>query len=269
MNMTVNGRTYYFTIAGKGEPLLFLHGFTGDHTTWDEIVAKLQKDYQCISIDILGHGNSAHPENSEEYAIEKIAGDVIELLRRLNIQKINVIGYSMGGRLALTMAVLYPKRVKRLILESSSPGLKTETERSARRKRDHALAEKILQAGIRAFVDEWEKIPLFASQSQLPIEIRKKIREQRLRQHPLGLANSLIGMGTGAQPSWWSQLDRLDMPVLLITGSLDVKFKKIAQEMKKMLPNGRWEEVEGAGHAIHVEDSQKFGTIVNEFISST
>lgn len=76
-------------------------------------------------------------------------------------------------------------------------------------------------------------------------------------------------MGTGAQPSWWSQLDRLDMPVLLITGSLDVKFKRIAQEMKKMLPNGRWEEVEGAGHAIHVEDSQKFGTIVNEFISST
>jgi 2-succinyl-6-hydroxy-2,4-cyclohexadiene-1-carboxylate synthase len=269
MKMTVNGRTYFFTIVGKGEPLLFLHGFTGDHTTWDEIVAKMQKEYQCISIDILGHGNSAHPENSEEYQIEKIAGDIIEILNNLYIQKINVIGYSMGGRLALTMAVLYPNKVKRLVLESSSPGLKTETERAARRKQDHALAEKILKAGIRKFVDDWEKIPLFASQSQLPLAVRKKIREQRLRQHPIGLANSLIGMGTGAQPSWWSQLDRLNMPVLLITGSLDVKFKKIAQEMKKMLPKGHWKEVEGAGHTIHVEDSQKFGTIISEFISST
>lgn len=269
MNIKVNGRTYFVNTAGKGEPLLFLHGFTGDHTTWDEIVSKLQNEYQCIAIDILGHGKSAHPANSEEYRIETIAADVIDLLNKLNIGKVNVIGYSMGGRLAMTMAVLYPKRIKRLMLESSSPGLKTEAERAARRKHDHVLAEKILKEGIRSFVDDWEKLPLFASQSKLPPKTRKKIREQRLRQNPIGLANSLKGMGTGAQPSWWGQLDRLTMPVLLVTGSLDGKFKKIAQEMNEILPNGHWKEIEGAGHAIHVEDHKIFGTIISEFMNHT
>ncbi|MED4974325.1 alpha/beta hydrolase, partial [Geobacillus thermoleovorans] len=154
-----------------------------------------------------------------------------------------------------------------LVLESSSPGLETEEERRARREADEALARKIETEGVRAFVDDWEKIPLFATQQTLPDPVRAAIRRERLRHTATGLANSLRGMGTGVQPSFWERLGELAMPVLLVCGERDEKFCRIAAQMHERLPNSELICVKGAGHAIHVEQPGIFAKIVSEFMT--
>ncbi len=264
--MRIRGVYYHVELKSQGEPLVFLHGFTGSSTSWQHLVSEFPH-HQLIFIDILGHGKSAHPGNSSRYKMEEIVEDIIAILNTLSIQKANLLGYSMGGRLALSIAASYPNRVNKLILESSSPGLKSVDERNKRMFHDQALAEEILQSGIRNFVDRWEKIPLFASQNVLSTEQKSRIRSQRLLNSEIGLANSLIGMGTGSQPSWWDILPELKFPVLLLCGELDEKFCEIAKSMHDLLPFSVLKQINQAGHAIHVELPRIFGKIVNEFLN--
>ena len=149
----------------------------------------------------------------------------------------------MGGRLALSYAMEYPHRVRKLILESSSPGLKTEEERKNRQIQDHKLAQFILDKGIESFVDYWENIPLFSTQKSLPEAKQQEIRKQRLQNSPTGLANSLKGMGSGAQPSWWDRLSEFEVETLLLTGSLDQKFCSIAEQMVREMKKANWMKV--------------------------
>jgi 2-succinyl-6-hydroxy-2,4-cyclohexadiene-1-carboxylate synthase len=175
----------------------------------------------------------------------------------------------MGGRLALTFAILFPEKVRRLILESSSPGLATEAERTERCMKDGELADFIKEKGMESFVDYWERIPLFSTLESLSPKVKDTVRQQRLSHSPQGLANSLIGMGTGAQASWWSSLHQLNCEVLLLTGEKDIKFCRIAKNMQQLLKNSAWTVVNESGHAIHVEVKEKFGTIVSEFLLNT
>ncbi|MCA1056793.1 2-succinyl-6-hydroxy-2,4-cyclohexadiene-1-carboxylate synthase [Rossellomorea aquimaris] len=266
MIVGVNEIDYFVEVKGEGFPLVFLHGFTGDSRTWDNITDQLKNHFQCISIDLIGHGRSASPTDVQRYSMDAVSRDIECLLRTLDIKEAVLIGYSMGGRLALHFANLYPGYVRLLILESASPGLKTKEEQDARRKSDHALADKILQEGIESFVDFWEGIPLFSTQKRLPLGVQEEIRHQRLMQSPVGLSNSLKGMGTGAQPSWWDELRDLSFPVVLMVGELDQKFVTIAEEMGKSIPKGEIIPFFDKGHAIHVEDPRKFGTIIEDVL---
>lgn len=267
MNLTVNGVEYQVDINGEGVPLLLLHGFTGSKGTWEFLMPMLA-GCRLVAPDLIGHGQTDSPESPARYSMEQAARDIKAIIDRLGLDSVHILGYSMGGRLALSFASHYPQYVKSLILESSSPGLKTEAERKSRRDRDELLAARIEAEGIERFVDEWEQIPLFASQQRLSAGIKRRIREERLGQTAKGLANSLRGMGTGAQPSWWGRLNSFRFPVLLITGSEDQKFCRIASEMEKQLKNSRWETVPETGHAIHVENGEKFGKIVRAFLTS-
>ncbi|WP_028392651.1 2-succinyl-6-hydroxy-2,4-cyclohexadiene-1-carboxylate synthase [Bacillus cihuensis] len=266
MKLVCRSVEYHIDIIGQGEPLLLLHGFTGSLETW-RFLGHMLKKYQLIMVDIIGHGSTGSPDNAERYTMLEVAKDLREILEKLSIQKIHVLGYSMGGRLALGFACLYPEYVQSLILESASPGLKTETARQERRIQDAKLANKIIERGILAFVADWENIPLFDSQKKLPVEKQQSVRKERLGNTELGLANSLLGMGTGSQPSWWSQLENLSMPILLITGELDNKFCDIAKMMQSIMKACEWQIINNAGHAIHVEDEEKFGKIVSEFLT--
>ncbi len=266
MKVICRGVKYHVKIAGFGEPLLLLHGFTGNVDTWKSLISPLCSRYQLIMVDIIGHGKTEAPLDVERYQMEQMARDLKEILEQLALLKTHVLGYSMGGRLALTFANLYPQCVRSLVLESASPGLATEDERSKRREQDQKLAESIMTNGIDAFVEDWENIPLFESQKKLPIEQRVSIRNQRLMNSTLGLANSLLGMGTGSQPSWWDKLERMEIPVLLITGELDFKFCNIAERMQQRLQHCEWIIINNVGHAIHVECGEKFGKIVSEFL---
>lgn len=266
MNIDCRDVSYHVKVVGSGDPMLLLHGFTGNIDTWGFLAPILSDHYQLIMVDIMGHGKTEQSVDLERYQIEQVAYDVNCILEKLSISKAHVLGYSMGGRLALTFAILYPQCVSSLILESASPGLETEEERLERRKQDQRLAERIVIDGIKDFVDGWENITLFESQKRLPLNQRLMIREQRLSNSSLGLSNSLLGMGTGSQPSWWDELKYLKIPVLLITGELDLKFCNIAKRMQLRLNNCEWMIINNVGHAIHVEDGDKFGKIVSGFL---
>lgn len=266
MKIVIRHVPYHYDIQGKGEPLLMLHGFTGSLKTWHPVASGLRDRFQLIMVDLLGHGKTGCPANPERYAMHEAARDLAVLLDQLDLNRIYLSGYSMGGRLALGFACLYPERVRSLILESASPGLQEEEERRRRRIHDRALAEKIREKGIRSFVDDWEDIPLFHSQKRLPHPVSQAIREERLANHEEGLAGSLLGMGTGTQPAWWDRLSSLNIPVLLITGGLDEKFCKTAGDMRRLLPHATWQQVPGSGHNVHLEKSQAFTEIVRSFL---
>jgi 2-succinyl-6-hydroxy-2,4-cyclohexadiene-1-carboxylate synthase len=267
MKSLINGVSYHVEISGEGFPFLLLHGFTGDSSTWEPFYDKWGKHSKLIIPDIIGHGKTDSPEDTNRYQIEYAARDLFELLDQLGIVQVDLLGYSMGGRLAIAFANLYPNRVRKLILESSSPGLVSEGERKTRRMKDGELAEFIKEKGIKSFVDYWEDIPLFSSMKSLPLEVQQSIRKQRLANNPVGLSNSLKGMGTGAQPSFWERLHLLQNEVLLVTGEMDEKFCRVAEKMIEEIKNGKWITIKNSGHANHVEEKEKFGTIVSEFLT--
>ena len=174
-----------------------------------------------------------------------------------------LLGYSMGGRIALYTA--FSGFFRALILESASPALADPLERAQRRSNDEQLAASIERDGIVAFVEYWEHLPLFASQQRLPYEQRQALHEQRLHNSASGLANSLRGVGTGAQPALQERLATLSLPVLLIAGILDTKFCTITHQMAQSLPDAQLHIVPDAGHTVHLEQPEVFDQIVGDF----
>ncbi|MFJ5791722.1 2-succinyl-6-hydroxy-2,4-cyclohexadiene-1-carboxylate synthase [Lysinibacillus sp. NPDC093197] len=249
-----------------GQTIVALHGFTGSTATWRNL-AKDLPHMRIVAIDLIGHGQTAVPEQDSRFTMDEQLRDLEEIFSQLQLETFTLLGYSMGGRIALSYTIAYPHRVEKLLLESVSPGLRTSKERIERCERDDALATKITNNGVRSFVHAWENIPLFESQKRLSNNARQAVRSERLAQSEMGLAGSLRGIGTGMQPSNWGNLTQLELPVLLITGSLDVKFCNIALEMKALLKNGKHMTVNDVGHAIHVENPAEFATIVNEYLT--
>ena len=251
----------------KKEALLFLHGFTGTHATWHPVIEALKGDYFIITTDHIGHGQTEVPDEVERFSMEEQLKDLREILRYYEVEQVRIVGYSMGGRIALSFAAQYPTLVKQLMIESSSPGLQTEKERIIRRQSDEQLATRIERDGVEAFVRFWENIPLFETQKKLPAPQRERIRAERLSQRAEGLAGSLRGIGTGSQPSMWEALESLSMPITCIVGSLDEKYVRIAKEMKERNKNIEIVEVPETGHAIHVEKPRVFATIIEKQFS--
>lgn len=260
----IHDATYAYTVQGDGEPLVLLHGFTGSSKTWDECVKRWREHFTVITIDLPGHGQTV---TKSPCTMETFCADLQRFLGELHIQKAHLLGYSMGGRTALSFAMNYPEQVLTLTLESASPGLKTKEERKTRVERDTLLAEQIMRNGVASFTDYWENIPLFQTQKQLPNTIKSKIRMERLSQTEKGLAESLLYMGTGKQPSGWRRLHELKMPVSLIVGEEDKKFVQINEQIEKKLQNGQLYIVDYAGHTVHVEQVTKFVKIVLEFLT--
>ncbi|HEV2659765.1 MAG TPA: 2-succinyl-6-hydroxy-2,4-cyclohexadiene-1-carboxylate synthase [Ktedonobacteraceae bacterium] len=248
--------------------LVLLHGFTGSACNWERLYADLAlPNWRIIALDMLGHGKSSAPDNPERYRMEHCQDDILAVLQELGVQagEAVLLGYSMGGRIALYTA--FSRFFRALILESASPGIADAREREQRRGSDDALAVSIEQEGVAPFVARWEKLPLFASQSNLPIAQQEALHRQRLHNRAVGLANSLRGVGTSAQPALHAQLPTLDLPVLLIAGELDAKFCSIAHQMARDLPHATLHIVAGVGHTVHLEQPAVFEQLVTQFCS--
>ena len=263
----VNGIDFHVEDHGSGTPLVLLHGFTGSSASWSPLIRDLAGLRRVIAIDIIGHGASSAPEDPSHYVFEQALHDLAEVTAQLGIARAAWLGYSMGGRLALGMAVDHPERVSSLILESATAGIQHEKERLQRVEADQELATRIEEVGIEAFVEEWERLPIWESQRTLPAEVLQFQREIRLRNRAVGLANSLRGMGQGAQPSYWDRLDEIDVPVLLIAGALDRKFVGIAGQMGIRIADAELSVVPDAGHAVHLERPGEFLEAVREFLA--
>src|SRR2546426_7126679 len=217
-------------VARKHTPtLVMLHGFTGSAASWGNHLDILAAyGLHVIALDLPGHGQSDAPGNPRRYAIEYCQQDILAALQKLGVSQGEalLLGYSMGGRIALYTA--FSGFFRALILESASPGLEDPAEREQRRISDEVLAASIEREGVQAFIERWEKLPLFASQRTLPLECRETLRRQHLQNRAAGLAQSLRGVGLGVQPSLYARLPTLPIPVLLIAGELDTKFTAMA-----------------------------------------
>lgn len=243
---------------------MLLHGFMADSESLTEVGAGLGEKFNMLYIDLPGFGGTR--STGCDYDMEHLADSLKLKLDELEMPEVHVLGYSMGGRVALSFAALHPERVRSLILESASPGLKTAADRAARIKVDEERAVKITD-DYAAFLDEWENMGLFQSQASLPEEVSRAQRDMRGSQIPEEVADSLRKYGTGVQPAYWDRLPELRMPVLLIAGERDSKFISINEEMLKSIPHASLEVVEGAGHNIHLESQEKFVTIISEFLT--
>lgn len=263
------GDIHYFVEACvSGPPLILLHGFTGSSTSWWTVRHELNQHVRTLSIDVIGHGASSAPDNPDRYGFARVVDDLAEIARTLAVGPAIWLGYSMGGRLALGLALRHPEIVSALALESATPGIRDEQERAIRRVADEKLASQIERQGIEKFVADWEYAPMWDSQRRLPEATLARQRAVRSSHSAVGLANSLRGMGQGAQPSYWDDLATLHMPVLLIAGELDSKYTRIAQEMHELLPNSTLAFANDVGHAVHLEAPSFFADRVIEFATS-
>lgn len=263
MEYSIGEMTYSYKVDGEGPCIVLLHGFTGSQSTWSAFVEKWQSSFRMITVDLPGHGKTI---GQASRTMKEVCDDLACLFTHLEIGPFHLVGYSLGGRTALSFALLYPAYVTSLILESASPGLKTDQERAERIESDRRLAQRIQENGLAKFVDFWEDLPLFASQRKLAHTIRAAIREERMHQSVEGLVQSLLTMGTGCQPSWWDQLKELKTPVLLIVGEWDAKFVEINQQMKRKLETAELAVIKQAGHAVHLEQFSLFANRITEFV---
>ena len=252
--------------AGAGRPLVLLHGFTGSAAQWASHTTAFAPSCRTIAVDLLGHGNSDAPADPARYRMEHTVADLAMVLDQFDVEQVACLGYSMGGRAALAFALTYPKRVGALILEGGSPGIVDANERQARIEEDERLAESIERDGIDAFVDYWMQRPLFASQSRLGQAALTAARAARLANDPVGLANSLRGMGTGAQEPLWDRLPEISIPTLLIAGEEDEKFRGIATAMAARMTSAEVAVIPQAGHTTHLENPAEFQSRVLKFL---
>ena len=252
---------------GQGEAVLMLHGFSGDAESMASVSEGLRDRYRVFRLELVGHGGSDAPAALAAYAMSACVRQVRAAARALELTRPHLLGYSMGGRAALAAAVSAPGDFSSLVLIGATAGIADPSLREQRIRTDRALADRIEAAGIELFVDEWMAQPLFASQVRLGAETLTRARAQRLRGSPRGLANSLRGMGAGAQPPLHAELARLLLPTLLIVGEEDEKFKGIAADLASTLPEARIAVLPQAGHAAHLEAPDEFRRVVCRFLA--
>lgn len=237
--------------------VVFLHGFLGSGAEFEAITAQLGD--RSLTIDLPGHGETRF---SNQYTMENTAAAIVGLLDELAIGRANLVGYSMGGRLALYLALNYRERFPKAIVESGSPGLKTEQERRERRESDRALADRI-EADFDQFLIDWYNQSLFQSLKAHP-QFERMLKE-RSRNNPVELARSLREMGAGMQPNLWEKLRSHQQPLLLMAGERDHKFVVLNQEMASLCKTAELAIVPNTGHNIHFERPKVFVDHVKSF----
>jgi 2-succinyl-6-hydroxy-2,4-cyclohexadiene-1-carboxylate synthase len=237
-------------------PIVFLHGFLGRGADFAEIAQILSDRYSSLLIDLPGHGQSLLPDD-RAYSMAATARLIVDRINQLQLPPAYLYGYSMGGRLALYLAIHYPRYFRHTMLESASPGCRTQPERQQRQQADLILADRLDQTSIANFPDllqHWYAQPLFQSLQHHPSFA--KLYKQRLQNNSQFLAKSLRDMGTGFQPSLWDDLATHDRPLHLLTGELDQKFTEIQTVMRAIAPQVTGSVIQQTGHNIHWENPE-------------
>ncbi|MBD2039573.1 2-succinyl-6-hydroxy-2,4-cyclohexadiene-1-carboxylate synthase [Microcoleus sp. FACHB-672] len=255
---------HYSLIGSLNQPvILFLHGFMGDSNDFSEIISMLCEQFCCLAVDLPGHGKTLINGTSECYTMPNTALGLINLLDNLKIEKCFLAGYSMGGRLALYLTLHFPSRFEKVILESTSPGLKTAEERTQRIQIDWEWARELETKDFKDFLLNWYKQSLFKTLQTHPNF--DKLIERRLQNNPLELAKSLRQMGTGNQPSLWDKIADNKIPVRFLGGEYDDKFKCINAEMATLCQVSKLRIITKTGHNIHFENPKAYIEILSNF----
>jgi 2-succinyl-6-hydroxy-2,4-cyclohexadiene-1-carboxylate synthase len=258
----------YETWGSGPQPLLLLHGFTGNRSAFDHLRPLLGHAVKAIAVDLPGHGQTPLPARSGREGFLETVEALVRVLDEVGVRQAHLLGYSQGARFALAAALSRPERFGRLIMESGSPGLHRRQERTERRAKDAELATFIRQRGVDAFVDHWESLPLFAGLRRLPGERQQELRSRRQACTVDGLVGALDCLGLGVQPDYWPELQRQRLPTLLLTGAMDEKFTQIARRMAAELPVVWRRTFEDCSHAPHLEMPEEYIQEVTAFLNT-
>ena len=263
-HLAASGIRYHGLEIGKGQPLIFLHGFTGCSAAHPGFLSLLACDFKVFSIDLPGHGKTKLPKSSRaNFSI--VVQDLADVLSFLVREKAPCVGYSMGGRIALALACMHTGTLGPLSLIGASPGIANPKARLRRLAWDQELANYIKEVPKGVFWDYWSKLPLFSNDRPKPLG---SLRDPFNNSSDAGnLARSLSILGTGAQPSYWDCLPDLKLPVQLIVGCQDLKFAQVAIDMESMLANSKVDLIEGANHRVHVDQPVAVATKITAHIS--
>jgi 2-succinyl-6-hydroxy-2,4-cyclohexadiene-1-carboxylate synthase len=271
-------------VAGHGPPVLLLHGFSGSGLSWAGL-AGLGGRFRAIVPDLPGHGGTAWDvPDPETYAgpapaasprdprprasVERTAADLAALARRLGADRPDVVGYSLGARIALRLAIAHPEVVGRLVLEAPSAGIADERARAARVAADAERARLAVSEGIAAFALSWEAEPVLAGEAALPAPVRARQAAIRRANDPLGIAASLVYAGQGTMEPLHLRLGEVRAPTLVVVGA-DDPARARAEEVAAGIPRVRLAVVPGAGHAPHLERPDRFHALVLDFLTET
>lgn len=251
---SARAETLHAETWGEGDPLVLIHGFTQSARTWRGLAAAVATHHQLIALDAPGHGRSSE-------VVADLPGGA-DLMAAAAPNPAAWLGYSMGGRYALHVALRHPHLVERLVVVSASGGIDDASEREARRRSDEALARKVEEEGVESFVRWWLERPLFSTLSAGAADI-----ESRLDGTAAGLSSSLRNAGAGTQEPQWEQLGELTMPVLVVAGEMDAKYVGQAGRLVSAIgPNSELVVIPGSGHACHMERTNEFWTAVAPFL---
>jgi 2-succinyl-6-hydroxy-2,4-cyclohexadiene-1-carboxylate synthase len=252
-------RLSYF-VAGEGPPVTLLHGFTQSGRSWREVISHMPEGWKWIVPDLRGHGQTVTTPGAL-CSMDTCTEDLIALWEELGLGRTHLVGYSMGGRLALHVAARRPERLLSLLTIGAHAGLDDDA-RAGRRQGDEALAQRIEKDGIESFVDYWGSLPLFAGLQQRGEGYIAQIRAERQQNHAAGLACSLRGMGAGVMEPLWDDLGRVGSPCTFVAGQLDHGYVAPARRLAATVPNGQVEIVPRAGHAVHQERPDAFARVL-------
>jgi 2-succinyl-6-hydroxy-2,4-cyclohexadiene-1-carboxylate synthase len=225
--------------------LVLLHGFGGTHRAWDGVASRLSPQrYTPLALDLPGHGEQAGfaPPVTFDTCVEHVLACAPE--------RFALCGYSLGGRVALHVALAAPERVSRLVLVSCSAGIEGAAERATRREADGRLADELEQMPFEDFIEPWRTQPLFADE---PAEVGALAREDHRRNDPRALAGVLRGLGTGRMAPLWDRLGELTMPAVVVVGERDAKFRALGARMAESIPHAQLVVVRGA-HGLPLEN---------------
>lgn len=254
-------------LDGDGQLVVGLHGFTGNGTTMAGLVDVARGGRPALLIDCVGHGQSDAPTLIEPYLMNSVVDQMLFIVGDQPPGQVHLIGYSMGGRIALSMACRAPWYFASITTLSATPGIPDPLERAQRADADETLARRIEQDDIIAFVDDWLELPLFAPLvGSFDPAAAAADRAQRLTNTAVGLANSLRGTGTGTMPPVWDRLPGLRSPLLALAGALDLPYVERASAIAAAAPFGRSATIPAAGHALHIENPAVVAPLIAEFL---
>lgn len=227
--------------------IVAFHGFMGSGADFNPLAERLGVEFEAP--DLIGHGTN-HSRNPIDYNSNVQVEHWIQRIPKGSI----LLGYSMGGRLALQLATRYPTHFSGLIVIGGTPGLRECDERTKRVQWDASQGHRLRQDGMVRFVEYWQELPIISTQANIPKAIRNPMIERRLQQDPAMLALSMQHFGTGTMPNCWGELEHLTMPTLLMVGEHDPKYQRIANEMMRFLPSAQLSIVPNAGHCAYLEN---------------
>ncbi len=260
-----DARLNYF-VAGEGPPVTLLHGFTQSGKSWQEVITTMPQGWRWVVPDLRGHGET-QTRPGVECTMDGCLADLEMLWDHLGVQRTHLVGYSMGGRLALHVAARKPERLLSLLTIGAHAGLE-EDAREGRRLGDEALAQRIENDGLEPFVKYWSGLPLFAGLERRGPSFVAQLRAERMSNTVAGLACSLRGMGAGMMQPVWDDLARVTVPSTFVAGQFDHGYVASARRLAAVVANGRVEVVLRSGHAVHQERPEAFAHVLANHLAA-